>query len=100
VRIRLTPDAVAQIAAVDAWWRENRLAAPDLFADELAHGMALLGSLPYAGRPLRRPGTKGVRMLLLRATRYHLFYAVSAEEIQVLSVWSAVRRSRPNLQQP
>jgi plasmid stabilization system protein ParE len=100
VRVRLTPDAVAQIDTVDRWWCDNRPAAPDLFADELAHALALIASLPFAGRPLRRPRMKGVRMLLLRATRYHVFYVVDANEIQVLSVWSAVRRSRPNLRRP
>jgi plasmid stabilization system protein ParE len=99
VKVRLTPDAAAQVAAVDTWWRQNRLAAPDLFADELADALSLLKSLPHVGRPLRRPGTKGVRMTLLRATRYHVFYVVVADEVHVLSVWSAVRRSRPDLRQ-
>ena len=100
MRIRLTPDAAAQFAAVDGWWRENRRAAADLFSDELAHAMELLRSLPFAGRPLRRRGTKGVRMLLLKATRYHAFYTVTSDEIRVLAVWSAVRRSGPDLRQP
>lgn len=28
--------AAREIADIDAWWRENRDAAPDLFAEELA----------------------------------------------------------------
>jgi hypothetical protein len=39
-------------------------------------------------------------MLLLKATRYHVFYTVTSDEIRVLAVWSAVRRSGPDLRQP
>ena len=35
-RIRTTPQAEAQALAAATWWRTNRLAAPDLFTDELA----------------------------------------------------------------
>ena len=42
MKIRLTPDAEAQVAAIDTWWRQNRLAAPDLFADELSDTLAFL----------------------------------------------------------
>ena len=31
-----SPDAEAQIEAIDAWWRANRPAARDLFRGELA----------------------------------------------------------------
>jgi hypothetical protein len=35
VRVELSAEAEAQALAIDAWWRENRLGAPQLFAREL-----------------------------------------------------------------
>jgi hypothetical protein len=35
VRVELSEEADAQVDEIDIWWRENRLAAPDLFTDEL-----------------------------------------------------------------
>jgi hypothetical protein len=34
--VRTTPEADAQIGAIDDWCRNNRPASPNLFADELA----------------------------------------------------------------
>ena len=45
-----TPEADEQIRAIDSWWRENRLAAPDLFSQELSEGFAVLEAIPHAGR--------------------------------------------------
>jgi pyruvate carboxylase len=55
--VRITPEAEAQIRIIDSWWRENRTALPNLFADELAAAStssathhipgASTGNLPY-----------------------------------------------------
>ena len=39
-RLIVAPEAEAQIDAIDAWWRSNRPASPDLFAQELAAAFA------------------------------------------------------------
>ena len=41
-RVELAPRARAQVRLIDGWWRENRLAAPTLFAEELAHALEQL----------------------------------------------------------
>jgi len=46
VRVELSDEADAQVAEIDAWWRENRLAAPDLFADELERALDDLARMP------------------------------------------------------
>ena len=98
MKLRVTPEAEAQIAEIDRWWRENRLAAPDLFMDELAVAFDLIARLPGAGRRHRTAGVPGLRRLLLRATRYHVYYApVDERTLFVLAVWSAVRGSGPDL---
>jgi hypothetical protein len=61
VKVELSAEAQAQVDRIDAWWRENRQAAPNLFAEELE---AALG-VRYAPRP-------SVRRLLLKHTHYQL----------------------------
>jgi len=95
-----TPEADEQIRAIDSWWRENRLAAPDLFSQELSEGFAVLEAIPHAGRGYEHPTVKNVRRTLLRSTRYHVYYVVLGEVVTVLSVWSAVRGSGPDLKSP
>ena len=48
-RVWLVPRAVHQAKRVDAWWRENRLASPDLFAEELASAIEALTAAPEIG---------------------------------------------------
>ena len=91
MRVRTAAVAFAEAKLIDEWWRINRPAAPDLFKDELAHAMALISALPKAGRSMRRAGISGVRYVLLRSTRYHVFYTIDDDGILILSVWSAVR---------
>ena len=45
-----TPEADAQIRAIDVWWRENRAASPDLFIDELSDAFDLVAGAPHLGR--------------------------------------------------
>ncbi len=93
----VSPEAEAQIKAIDAWWRENRVAAPDLFVQELAEANGTLDILPSAGHRARHPDVKGLRRILLRATRYHVYYVVETKVVHVLAVWSAVRGAGPEL---
>jgi plasmid stabilization system protein ParE len=73
--IRITPEADEQIAAIQAWWVEHRPVAPSLFAEEFASGVDLIARMPRAGRRLRQRSVPGLRRLLLRSTRYHVYYA-------------------------
>jgi hypothetical protein len=40
---------------------------------------------------------RGVRRLLLRATRYHVYYRVREETLEVLALWHATRGTGPGL---
>ena len=48
-RVIVQPDADEQALTIDTWWRENRPAAPSLFADELVAAFGLLAEGPGAG---------------------------------------------------
>ena len=101
-RIRTTPQAEAQALAAATWWRTSRLAAPDLFTDELAGALDLIAHAPEIGHRYRHPRVPGVRRLLLPGTQYHLYYVYDPDssECIILAVWSAVRGRAPRLGRP
>jgi len=97
VRVVVTPEAEEHIGIIDTWWRGERPAAPGLFAEELAAAFALLSDAPLAGRRYRHATVPEVRRLLLRSTRYHVYYRPHESDVVILAVWSAVRGSGPEL---
>lgn len=99
MRVFIVPAARDQISVIHGQRREHRTAAPNLFAEELAGAIALIASSPRIGRRRRRPGVPGLRRVLLRASRYHVYYAPSStdDRLFVLAVWAAVRRTAPPL---
>lgn len=87
----ITPEAQEQIEQIDGWWQEHRRAAPDLFVQELASTLQTIRTLFYAGRRVPHRVVQDLRRVVMRATRYHVYYVVAAERIFVLAVWSALR---------
>jgi plasmid stabilization system protein ParE len=96
VRVELSDEAHAQVKEIDAWWRANRLAAPDLFTTELGNALTMLERTPTLGSPYEA-GTKRVRRLLLRRTHYHLYFVEEDDRLFVVAVWSAFRGRAPKL---
>jgi plasmid stabilization system protein ParE len=90
--------AEQQLRAIDDWWRRNRLAATELFAQEFASAIDTLAAHPGVGAPVRRRKFKGLRRFLLRATRYHVYYVTTDRTVTVLAVWSAVRGNGPPIE--
>jgi plasmid stabilization system protein ParE len=101
-RVWTAPQADAQAHEAREWWKQNRPAAPDLFARELAHALALLADTPDIGLRYRPARIPGLRRLFLPATRYHLYYVhdTAKSEVMVLAIWSATRGRRPPLRRP
>ena len=92
-RLIVSPEAEAQIDAIDAWWRANRAASPDLFAQELAEAFATI----EAGHRYPHPDVKGVRRVPLRTTRNHVYYVDAGEVVAILAVWGAIKKAGPDL---
>jgi len=91
-----TPEADRHIEAIDAWWRANRDKAPDLFEEELALAIRMLADAPGVGR--RYPHfARGVRRVLLRSTRNHVYYVEQEDRVLVVAVWGAVKGAGPDL---
>ncbi len=74
MKVDLSPEAEEQAEACDAWWRENRPDAHDLFAHELAATRAQLASVPKIGVVWRIVRGKPVRKFLMPRTRHHVYY--------------------------
>ena len=89
------PDAETDIATIDAWWRENRLSAPDLFINELQHALALIASPHYVGPRYLNRRYPGLRRYLMRSTQYHVYYLPRDKDFVVVAVWGAVRGVTP-----
>jgi plasmid stabilization system protein ParE len=100
LRVILAAQAARDVAEVDQWWRENRRAAPDLFLEEFSAALQLIRIAPFVGRQYRETKVPHVRRLLMRATRYHVYYAIGDAAAEVLAVWSAVRGTGPDLHGP
>ena len=100
--VRFAPAADAQILAIGAWWKDNRPAAPGLFLQELGAGIAQNLSAPRIGSRVPHRVVPDLRRLLLRATRYHVYYAPSpdGDTLYVLAIWSAWRGTGPPLAWP
>ncbi len=97
LRVFVAPEAETQVRTIDVWWRRERTAAPNLFAEELAAAFSLLSGAPRAGRPYPHPTVAGIRRVLLRSSRYHVYYKIHKDSVVVLAVWSAVRGIGPKL---
>jgi plasmid stabilization system protein ParE len=95
--ITVAPGAAAQIEEINTWWRQNRQASPGLFAEELAAAFGTLSAMPEAGHRYTHTAVPGVRRLLLRACRHHVYYVPGVQTIAVLAVWSSVRGAGPPL---
>ncbi|MGA2450798.1 MAG: type II toxin-antitoxin system RelE/ParE family toxin [Polyangiaceae bacterium] len=89
--------ATREIEDVDAWWRQNRPASPDLFLAELESMLAATALMPALGAAIRGERVPGLRRVLLRRTKYHVYYRVSGETLEVLAVWHAARGAGPGL---
>ena len=99
LRVRTTPETDAQIRAIDEWWRQNRPASPNLFADELDASFAIIGHAPTIGRLYPYSPVPGTRRVLLKGTCYHIYYVPHADHVRVLAVWHAQRGVGPPLRQ-
>ena len=97
VPVRTTPEADAQISEIDDWWRTNRLSSRDRFLDELTAALDVIAHTPNIGRTYRRAPVPNVRRVLLKNTRYHVYYVPRANDVTVLAVWHGRRGVGPPL---
>jgi len=96
VKVELSEQADDQVGKIDTWWRANRPAAPELFADELEAALTALDDTPTLGTRYEA-GVEGIRRVLLPRTHYHLYFLKEPDRLYVVAVWSAFRGRGPRL---
>jgi len=97
--VEIVARAEQQVRRIDAWWRLHRDEVPELFTDELHAATQRLESAPSSGSPYPAAELHGVRRVLLRRTRHHVYYTVDAPGRRVIirAVWHATRGREPEL---
>ncbi len=98
-RVEISPDANAQLDALNAWWRDNRPAAKNRVLEEMRRLETLLTSSAQIVTIYRRRGFKHVRWLRLRTTPYRLFYRYEpgTDLIAIVAIWSSAHKAGPPL---
>jgi hypothetical protein len=98
VKLRVAARAQRETNRIDAWWRKNRGAAPDLFLREVVYVVELLMHAPTLGNAYEAEHFDGpVRRVLLERSGCHLFYGLVGDELVILSIWDAHRKTGPKL---
>lgn len=97
LRIEITDAAQSQIMAAVRWWDANRPRAPGAVFEDLDRTLDLLAFQPGVGSRARRATLSGVRRVTLSRIRYHLYYRVVDDTLQVLAFWHSSRGKEPEL---
>jgi plasmid stabilization system protein ParE len=97
--VRFGLRALRDAERVDAWWRMNRPAAPDLFSDELRQAIALLGSTPSIGTRYDAPTRLPTLRVLLPESQIHMYYRIESQgdAVTIMALWGARRGRGPAL---
>jgi plasmid stabilization system protein ParE len=98
-RVVVTDTAERHLETIRAWWTLNRRDAPLLFLEEIETAFERISRAPRSGALYRRTATSGVRRILLRRTRYHVYYSCDPESSSAVirAVWHAARGRGPRL---
>jgi hypothetical protein len=86
VKLHLGRRLLRQVEKQEAWWGENRPAAPDLFAREFRDTLAIIRATPGAG-------------VLMPKTQNHVYFRVDEgrKVIHVVGVWGTPKGRGPKL---
>jgi plasmid stabilization system protein ParE len=93
--LHISRRALRHIDAADSWWRENRPLNPNLFEAELLAAFRSIEAHPTVFAVLDEPRIVGLRRLLLTKSRYHVYWSVHVDAIEVLAVWHTSRADDP-----
>jgi plasmid stabilization system protein ParE len=99
-RVRLTKEARKHTDAADAWWQQNRTAAPDAFWDEFVGTLRRLITMPETGVRVPLPRFPELRRVLLSTSENHVYYEATSRALVVWAVWGATRQDLPPISRP
>ena len=98
-QVRFSSTAQDLVRLADAWWTVHREKAPGLFTEELAAVVERLTAMPLTGESYRESRGQEVRRMLMRKTRYHVYYVVDDNRnlVEVVSIWHSTKGRGPDL---
>jgi plasmid stabilization system protein ParE len=99
VKVELAEPARRQAEKIEAWWAENRSAAPSLFAREFRDALEHIRQNPGLGTSWPTEKRPDLRRVLMPRTRHHVYFRVDVPKqvVQVLAVWGTPRGRGPRL---
>ena len=99
MKLVFSTEAERDAEAIDTWWRQHRIDAPRLFAEELESVCMAIERKPTFLKPYATRGGVVIRRWLLEETLQHVYYAVDSEAgvVTVLRIWGARRARGPNI---
>jgi plasmid stabilization system protein ParE len=102
ITVVLVGPAEKQLHEIAAWWMDHREASPWLVADEFDRCVSLLESTPDAGARFHRSRVPGVRRLVMRRTKHHVYYLHDEANavVYIIAVWGAPKTGVPLLIDP
>ena len=97
LHIEVSELADQQIREQDAWWRQNRLKAPNAIREELERISSLIAFHPDIGARARNVRLPGVRRIHIERIHYSVYYRVvgSPQYIEIVAFWGSRRGTRP-----
>lgn len=102
ITVVLLGPAEEQLHEIAEWWMEHREASPSLVMDEFDRCVSLLESSPDAGARFHRSRVPGVRRLVMRRTKHHVYYLHDEPNavVYIIAVWGAPKLGVPVLIDP
>jgi plasmid stabilization system protein ParE len=94
--------AEEQLREIGEWWMANREASPLLLMDEFERCVSLLESSPDVGVRFHRSSVPGVRRLVMKRTKHHVYYLHDEPNaiVYIIAVWGAPKLGYPVLLDP
>jgi len=95
--IEVSELANEQIREADAWWRKNRLKAPNAIREELERVSGLIGFQPHIGARAVNVKLPGVRRIHSERIHYDVYYRIvgSPEYVEIVAFWGSRRGVAP-----
>ena len=97
LKVHITNRAARDIERIAEWWFENRQAAPGAVRKDLRAMLNVLKYQPGIGQKFEDAMSENVRRIHLDRIGHWIYYRVSGESLEVLSLWSSHRGSDPTL---
>jgi plasmid stabilization system protein ParE len=97
LKLRIAVRAANEVERADAWWRQNRLAAPEAVRQDLERTLKLLLLQPGIGQRVANTRLAGVRRIHVDRIQHHVYYRVQGNDLVVLRFWPAQRLKQPRL---